>query len=306
MRTLRTVAELRAALMPARQAGRTIGLVPTMGALHEGHLSLIRRAYQDCDDVVVSLFVNPAQFGPREDLSRYPRDEARDAALASEAGADLLFAPGLGEVYPDGFATSVTVAGVTETLEGERRGAEHFQGVATVVTKLLNMVAPDAAYFGQKDAQQLVVIRRLARDLDLPVRIEACPTVREPDGLAMSSRNAYLDPAERARAVALHRGLQAARTLALEGERDSARLAGAARAVMDAFGVDPEYLAVVDPETLAPLRTLDRPALAAVAAQIGRARLIDNLLLEPAHVSSNGRHPHPAIPRSAPPAPTLS
>ncbi|HZB06827.1 MAG TPA: pantoate--beta-alanine ligase, partial [Thermoleophilaceae bacterium] len=211
MRTVRTVAELREALAPERRAGRGIGLVPTMGFFHDGHLSLMRRARADNDVLVVSLFVNPAQFGPGEDLEAYPRDEARDAALADAEGVDLLFAPAVEEVYPDGFDTTVTVAGLTETLEGDeaQRGAEHFAGVTTVVTKLFNMVAPDVAYFGQKDAQQALVIRKLVRDLDIPVRIEVCPTIRDEDGLALSSRNAYLSAEERERALALSRALRA-------------------------------------------------------------------------------------------------
>jgi pantoate--beta-alanine ligase len=204
MRTLRTVAELKAALAQPRRSGRRIGLVPTMGALHQGHLSLIRRAHDECDEVVVSLFVNPPQFNQSSDLAAYPRDEYRDALAAADAGADYLFAPTAAEVYPDGFATTVTITGITELLEGVHRGREHFDGVATVVSKLFNIVAPDVAYFGQKDAQQTVVIRRLVRDLNMPVQIEVCPTVREPDGLAMSSRNARLDAGERQRATALH------------------------------------------------------------------------------------------------------
>jgi len=210
MRVVRTVAELRETLAPARREGLRIGLVPTMGALHEGHLSLAERARRDCDVVVVSLFVNPAQFNERADLDRYPRDERRDSGLAAAAGADVLFAPSAEEVYPAGFATSVEVLGVTERLEGAARGPEHFRGVTTVVTKLLCMVLPDAAYFGQKDAQQVVVIRRLVADLNLPVQIEALPTVREPDGLAMSSRNALLSASERERALSLSTGLRAA------------------------------------------------------------------------------------------------
>ncbi|MGA7704003.1 MAG: pantoate--beta-alanine ligase, partial [Solirubrobacteraceae bacterium] len=206
---LRAVDELRAALEPAKHSQRTIGLVPTMGALHEGHLSLIRRAREECDVVVVSLFVNPAQFNEAADLERYPRDEGRDRALARAAGADLLFAPPAEAVYPKGFSTSVEVMGLTDRLEGAVRGSGHFRGVTTVVTKLLNMVGPDVAYFGQKDAQQVVVIRRLVEDLDMGVRIEACPTVREPDGLAMSSRNAHLGAGERVRALALSRALAA-------------------------------------------------------------------------------------------------
>ncbi len=197
MRTVRTIGELRAALAPDRRAGRTIGLVPTMGAFHDGHLSLIRRAREQSDVVVVSLFVNPTQFNESSDLASYPRDEQRDAALAAEAGVDYLFAPPPEEIYPDGFATTVSVSRVTEQLEGAHRGHGHFDGVATVVAKLLNIVGPDVAYFGQKDAQQALMIRRLARDLNIPVRIETCPTRREADGLAMSSRNVLLSAAER-------------------------------------------------------------------------------------------------------------
>ena len=182
MITLRSVADVRAAVSQARRAGASIGLVPTMGAFHEGHLSLMRRARERCDRVVVSLFVNPAQFNEQADLDRYPRDECRDAALAAEAGVDILFAPPTEQMYPPGFTTTVSIGGVTESLEGTARGRGHFDGVATVVTKLFNIVSPDVAYFGQKDAQQVAVIRQLVRDLDIPVRIEACPTVREPDG----------------------------------------------------------------------------------------------------------------------------
>ena len=210
MRTVRTVADLRAALRDARRAERTIGLVPTMGALHEGHLSLVRAARAENDVVVVSLFVNPTQFNEAADLDAYPRDEARDAEAAAAAGADLLFAPSADEVYPPGFATTVRIAGLTEHLEGEHRGVAHFEGVATVVCKLLNMAQPDVAYFGQKDAQQAAVIRRLVRDLDIPVRIAVQPTVREPDGLALSSRNVHLKGADRERALALRRALDAA------------------------------------------------------------------------------------------------
>ena len=218
MRVVRTVAEVRAAVADARSRGDVVGLVPTMGAFHEGHLSLIRRARAESGLVVVSLFVNPTQFGANEDLSAYPRDEARDAELAREAGADILFAPAVGEVYPDGFATTIHVSGVTEVLCGAVRGAQHFDGVATVVAKLFAMVAPDAAYFGQKDAQQIVVVRRLVRDLDIPVRIVACPIVREADGLAMSSRNVYLDEAARAQATALNRALTAAEAAVAGGD----------------------------------------------------------------------------------------
>jgi pantoate--beta-alanine ligase len=280
MKTLRTVAELRAALNGPRRAGRSIGLVPTMGALHEGHLSLIRRARSTCDEVVVTLFVNPAQFGESGDLATYPRDEARDAALAAAAGADILFAPSPAEVYARGFATTVTVAEVSAPLEGRHRGGEHFTGVATVVTKLLNMTQPDVALFGQKDAQQVAVIRRLVRDLDIPVRIEVGATVREADGLALSSRNARLAGEDRARALALRRGLEAVRACAAAGERDAIVLAAIGRAAMAELGVEPEYLELVTPDTFAPVSSIgDERVLVAVAARVGGVRLIDNDIL---------------------------
>ncbi len=225
MITVRTVAELRDALSGVG----TVGLVPTMGALHEGHLSLVRRARSECDTVVVSVFVNPAQFGEGEDLEAYPRDEARDAALLDAEGADVLFAPPLEEVYPAGFSTSVRVGGITETLEGEKRGASHFDGVATVVLKLLNMAGPQVAYFGQKDAQQALVIRRMVRDLDVPVRIEVLPTVRDPDGLALSSRNTYLSDPERRQALSLSGALRAAEAAVARGELDASSVLAAAR-----------------------------------------------------------------------------
>jgi pantoate--beta-alanine ligase len=281
MRAVRSVDELRAILAPARSAGLKVGLVPTMGALHEGHLSLIRLAREQCDVVVMSLFVNPAQFNERADLEAYPRDEQRDARLARERGADLLFSPSAEEVYPSGFATSVEVLGLTDKLEGVVRGASHFRGVTTVVVKLLNMTMPDIAYFGQKDAQQVVVIRRMTTDLNLPVRIEVGATVREPDGLAMSSRNVLLDPSERARAIALHAGLSAASDLARAGERSAANLLAAAHATMTRFEVEPEYLELVERDTLEPLDTLQEAALLVVAARIGTTRLIDNTILTP-------------------------
>jgi pantoate--beta-alanine ligase len=281
MRTVRTVAALREGLLPERRAGRSIGLVPTMGAFHEGHLSLIRRARCDCDVVVVSLFVNPIQFAQGEDLATYPRDEGRDAALAEEQGVDLLFAPDVEEVYPAGFDSTVRVGGLTEVLEGDprRRGPGHFEGVATVVTKLFNMVAPDRAYFGQKDAQQVLVIRKLVRDLDIPVRIEVCPTVRDPDGLALSSRNAYLSREERARALALSRALGAAQAAVAEGERDGASVLSAARRELHGAGVEPEYLELRSAADLSPVERVNGSTLLAVAARIGRARLIDNAIL---------------------------
>jgi pantoate--beta-alanine ligase len=280
MKTLRTVAELRAALNGPRRSGRSIGLVPTMGALHEGHLSLVRRARNACDEVVVSLFVNPAQFEESGDLAAYPRDEARDAALAAEAGADILFAPSPTEVYPRGFATTVTVDEVSAPLEGAHRGGAHFAGVATVVTKLLNMAQPDVAFFGQKDAQQVAVIRRLVRDLDIPVRIEIGDTVREPDGLALSSRNVRLRAGERRRALALRRGLDAVRACHAAGERDATILAAIGRAAMAELDVEPEYLELVTPDTFAPVTSVgDERVLVAVAARVGDVRLIDNDIL---------------------------
>ena len=280
MRTVRSVPEVRAAVSARRELG-PVGLVPTMGAFHDGHLSLIRRAREECATVVVSLFVNPAQFGPGEDLGAYPRDEERDAALAAELGTDLRFAPGLDEVYPPGFDTAVEVGGLTDVLCGDprRRGREHFRGVTTVVAKLLNMVAPDVAYFGQKDAQQAIVIRKLVRDLDMPVRIDVCPTVREPDGLAMSSRNAYLDREERERALALSRALRAADAEVAAGRRDAAAVLAAARRELDARGVEPEYLELRSADDLSPAERVNGRTLLAVAARVGRARLIDNAIL---------------------------
>jgi pantoate--beta-alanine ligase len=279
MRTVRTVAELRAALDGPRRAGRSIGLVPTMGALHDGHLSLVRAARSEHDVVVVSLFVNPAQFNEASDLAAYPRDEARDADAAARAGADVLFAPSVEEVYPPGFATTVRVAGLTEHLEGEHRGTAHFEGVATVVCKLLNMAQPDAAYFGQKDAQQAAVIRRLVRDLDIPVRVAVCPTVREPDGLALSSRNVHLNGTDRERALALSRALAAAMDAVDRGERDPDAVAAAGRSAMSRLGVEPEYVAVVSPDDLLPVPRINGSVLVAVAARVGTTRLIDNTIL---------------------------
>jgi pantoate--beta-alanine ligase len=281
MRTVRTVRELRDALAPERRTGRTIGLVPTMGAFHDGHLSLIRRARRDSDVVVVSLFVNPTQFAPSEDLDAYPRDEQRDAALAEAEGVDLLFAPPVEEVYPDGFGTTVTVGALTEILEGHptRRGPSHFAGVTTVVTKLFNMVGPDVAYFGQKDAQQALVLRKLVRDLDMPVRIEVCPTVRDRDGMALSSRNAYLTEAERRRALALSRALRAAHAAVEAGERDGDAVLRAARAELDDAGIEPEYLELRSATDLSPVERVNGSTLLAVAARVGRARLIDNVVL---------------------------
>ena len=279
MRTVGSVAELRAALAGPRRAGARIGLVPTMGAFHDGHLSLMRRARAGDDLVVVSLFVNPTQFNDSADLEAYPRDEGRDAALVDELGIDLLFTPRVSDLYPRGFATSVSVSGVSEPLEGEHRGREHFEGVATVVTKLLNMVGPDVAYFGQKDAQQLAVIRRLVADLDIPVRIEAVETVRAADGLALSSRNALLSAADRRRAPALHRALEAVHEAVRDGQLDPVAATEAGLAELTAAGIEPEYLAIVNPETMQPVAAIQGDVLAVVAARLGTTRLIDNTLI---------------------------
>jgi pantoate--beta-alanine ligase len=230
---------------------------------------------------VVSLFVNPTQFGPGEDLEAYPRDEERDAALAADEGVDLLFAPPAEEVYPAGFATTVTVGGLTDVLDGApgRRGSGHFAGVATVVAKLFNMVGPDVAYFGQKDAQQALVIRRLARDLDIPVRIEACATVRDHDGLALSSRNAYLSADDRRRALGLSRALRAAEAAVESGAIDAEAVLAAARGELDAHGIEPEYLELRSATDLSPVERVNGSTLLAVAARVGRARLIDNTVL---------------------------
>ncbi|HMN99784.1 MAG TPA: pantoate--beta-alanine ligase [Miltoncostaeaceae bacterium] len=277
---VRTVDELRRAVAALRAGGRRIAVVPTMGAFHDGHLDLMDRAAADGYAVVVTLFVNPTQFAAHEDLSTYPRQEARDVALAAGRGVALVFAPAADAMYPDGHGTAITVSGPSAGLEGAAR-PDHFGGVATIVAKLLLAVRPDRAVFGQKDAQQVAVVRRMLADLHLDdIELVVAPTHREPDGLAMSSRNAYLGPEDREAATALSRGLRAAEALARTGERDAARVAAAAREVIDA---EPrcalEYAAVVHPDTFEPLATLEGPALLAVAARVGPARLIDNVLL---------------------------
>jgi pantoate--beta-alanine ligase len=283
MRIVRTKAELREALAEARRAGHRIGLVPTMGYFHDGHLSLMRRARAECDLVVVSLFVNPTQFGPGEDLDSYPRDERHDVEAAEREGVDLLWTPSSEEVYPEGFGTTVEVdAALAGVLEGspEHRGPSHFRGVTTIVAKLFNCVQPDVAYFGRKDAQQAVVIERMVRDLDFPVEIEVLPTVREPDGLAMSSRNAYLSGEERTRALAMSRALRAADQAARNGERSAAALVEMVRNELRNAGIEPEYVEARDAEDLSPIADLNgRPVLVAVAARVGRARLIDNVVI---------------------------
>jgi pantoate--beta-alanine ligase len=282
MKLVRTTAELRTELRATGDRDRPIGLVPTMGALHEGHLSLLDAARHRCQTVVMSLFVNPAQFRPGEDVEAYPRDEARDLELADAHGVDLVYAPEPNEVYPPGFATTVEVGGeLAGVLEGDPagRGSAHFRGVTTVVAKLLNSVTPDVAFFGQKDAQQALVIRRMVRDLDFAVEVVVLPTVRAADGLAFSSRNSYLDAEQRERAVALSSALAAAERCVAGGGSPAEALA-AGRAELDAAGIEPEYLEARDAETLAPVETFNgRPVLVAVAARIGPARLIDNVVI---------------------------
>ena len=275
-RIVRKVAEMRAVVAGWRAAGERVGLVPTMGALHEGHLTLVRAARASCRRIIVSIFVNPTQFGPNADFDRYPRDLQGDVAKLATVGADLVFAPDVAEMYPQGFATTVTVSGLTEGLCGPHRPG-HFAGVATVVSKLLNQAAPDAAFFGEKDFQQLQVIRRLARDLDIPVEIVGVPTVSEADGLAMSSRNLYLSADERARAATIYRVLtQAAHDL--KGGDTSAGVIARARADLAGAAFDPiDYVEVVDAETLKPIPRTSGNVRIAIAAWLGRTRLIDNI-----------------------------
>ena len=280
---LRTRAELRAALA---SAPRPVGLVPTMGWLHEGHRSLMRRAHAENATTVVTIFVNPRQFGDPTDLEKYPRSEARDLAMCTEEGVDIVFAPGVEEVYPAGFDTTVTVGAIAEPLEGAARPG-HFDGVATVVAILFNLVGAERAYFGQKDAQQLLVIGWMARDLAIATEVIGCPTVREPDGLAMSSRNVHLSPAERAAAPVLRRALQAARARWASGERSGDALRAVMRAILDAEPLArPDYVSVADGVTLRELDTVTGPALLSLAVRFGSTRLIDNeLLREPGPAS---------------------
>ena len=281
MKTLHTIAEVRAACRAARQSGKRFGLVPTMGALHAGHLSLVRAARSQCGVVATSIFVNPTQFGPNEDFEKYPRSFVRDCELLEHEAVDLVFAPSVKEMYPPGAVTWVTVEGLSARLCGRSR-PDHFRGVTTVVTKLFHIVEPDAAFFGQKDAAQCTIIRKMVRDLDMDVEIVICPIVREPDGLAMSSRNAYLNPAQRAAATVLYRSLQRVQTLRDNGERRSSKLIDAAQRI---FLEEPEvrldYVEIVDNDTLDPLDDVSAGALVAVAAFVGSTRLIDNLLLPP-------------------------
>ncbi|MDR2256524.1 MAG: pantoate--beta-alanine ligase [Arthrobacter sp.] len=281
MQLIETVAAVRAFGAEVRACGKQLALVPTMGALHEGHLSLIRAAVAEGAEVVISIFVNPAQFNDPADLAKYPRNLQRDVELAASAGASAVFAPSVAEVYPAGFATSIRVGGVSELWEGASRGASHFDGVALVVTKLLCMVGPDVAWFGQKDAQQVAVIRRVAADLNLPSRIATGPTVRAESGLALSSRNARLREDETRIALALSATLRRAQARLDAGEHDAAALASSATAALEEAGARVEYWAVVDPDSFAPLERVEAgtPALAIVAAWAGDVRLIDNAAL---------------------------
>lgn len=281
MQLVRLVGEVRDAVAAARKEGCLVGLVPTMGFLHDGHAALIRQAAAECGYVVVSVFVNPTQFGPAEDFAAYPRDLERDLRICEEAGASVVFAPAAEEVYPAGFRTYVEVEGLSGVLCGASRPG-HFRGVATVVAKLFNMVAPDRAYFGQKDYQQTLVLRCMVRDLNLPLEVVIVPTVRHADGLAMSSRNTYLNPAERAAATVLYRALETARRVIASGERDAAALRQQLLALIAAEPLAAvDYVAVSDPQTLAPLggfRDGDT-VLVALAVKVGRTRLIDNALI---------------------------
>jgi pantoate--beta-alanine ligase len=278
MTICKTAAEMRAHRHARREGGR-LGFVPTMGALHAGHLSLVRAAHEQCDSVAVSIFVNPAQFAPHEDLDQYPRSLERDRELLEKEGVDLLFVPSNQEMYPPGSSTWVQVDGLSDKLCGQSRPG-HFRGVTTVVAKLFHIVQPDCAFFGQKDAAQLAIIRRMVRDLHMPVEIVACLIVREADGLAMSSRNTYLDHQQRKAAPALYRSLMRVREDFGAGERNAARLIGAGKGTISAEpSVRLDYFEIVDPQTLDPLTEVDRPALVAVAAFVGTTRLIDNLAL---------------------------
>jgi pantoate--beta-alanine ligase len=274
-----SIDEMRAASRSALRAGKRVGLVPTMGALHEGHLSLVRAAQVSSDVVAVSIFVNPKQFGPNEDLAKYPRSFERDCQMLEREKVDVVFAPSVEEMYPMGAVTWVTVEGLSEKLDGKSRPG-HFRGVTTVVLKLFHIVEPHRAFFGQKDAAQVAVIRRMVRDLNLPVEIVVCPIVREPDGLAMSSRNAYLSPEERKRALVLRRSLERVRKLVDAGQTDAAKLVAAGR---EEFGreidVRLDYFEIVNPETLDPVPDISGGALLAVAAYVGTTRLIDNMLV---------------------------
>lgn len=278
----KTIAQARSFLTPHRRAGRRIGFVPTMGALHEGHVSLIRRCKEECDVTVVSIFVNPTQFGPNEDLSKYPRPFEKDSWACQQAGTELIFAPEPAEMYQPQTLTWVTVDKLTEHLCGASRPG-HFRGVCTVVNKLFNIVQPDVAYFGQKDAQQLAILRRMTEELYLPVEIRPCPTVREADGLAMSSRNQYLNPQERLQALCLWKSLQKARELFENGQKNSKMIVSAMRQIIgEVPAAKIDYISIVDNELLQTIDTIDRAALIALAVFVGSTRLIDNIVVDPA------------------------
>jgi pantoate--beta-alanine ligase len=280
MNTITTIADMRVTSAEARRSGKRIGFVPTMGALHEGHLSLVRAAKQQCDVVVVSVFVNPTQFGPNEDFNKYPRTLERDRELLSREGVDIIFTPSTDEIYPCGATTFVTVESLDSRNEGRIRPG-HYRGVATIVTKLFQIVQPHAAFFGQKDAGQLALIRKLVRDLNIPIEIVACPIVREADGLAMSSRNVYLSPLERQQALVLHRALQAVDAVYSSGERDPTALTRVAQEVFATEpNVRPDYIEVLDPATLLPVERAEGGTLVAVAAKVGTTRLLDNVVLK--------------------------
>jgi pantoate--beta-alanine ligase len=278
MELIRSIADTKRRLRAVEAQGLRVGFVPTMGALHRGHLALVAEAKHRAEVVVASVFVNPKQFGPNEDFARYPRTLERDAELLAGAGADILFAPSVDEMYPDGFETVVEVPNVARPLEGELRPG-HFRGVATVVLKLFSVVRPDVAIFGEKDFQQLAVLRKMARDLSLDVEIVGHPTVREPDGLALSSRNAYLSPEERARALAIFRGLIKARASYQAGTRAASELVGAVKEELARAAIEPQYVELRACDDLAALESADRPAVILVAARVGSTRLIDNLIL---------------------------
>jgi pantoate--beta-alanine ligase len=281
MRICTTIVDVRAACREVRAGRKRLGLVPTMGALHEGHLSLVRAAKAQCDAVAASIFVNPTQFGPTEDLSKYPRRFEQDCRLLEHEGVDILFAPPVEEIYPNAAVTWVSVEGLSEKLDGRSRPG-HFRGVTTIVAKLFHIIEPETAFFGQKDAAQIAVIRRMVRDLNFPVEIVACPIVRESDGLAMSSRNAYLNPEERTRALILYRSLRQVQQEFQSGERNAGNLISTAKGVITREPrVVLEYFEIVDPDTLDAVEHISRKALVAVAARVGSTRLIDNVVLEP-------------------------
>jgi pantoate--beta-alanine ligase len=281
MLVVRTIAEARTALRELRAAGKSIGLVPTMGALHAGHLSLVRAAQAQTDAVAISIFVNPTQFGPKEDFGKYPRTFEADCALLEAEGVDLLFAPGADEIYPAGASTFVDVQGVSGRLDGASRPG-HFRGVATVVAQLFHIIQPDKAFFGQKDAAQVAVLRKMVRELHFPLELVVCPIVREPDGLAMSSRNRYLSAEERAEALVLSRALRVVEAQVVAGETDAERLINAGLAELASEqGIRVDYFRIVDPDTLEDVPDLQGGALVAVAALVGVTRLIDNVVIEP-------------------------